>query len=76
MYKFDVKYTFDNYLEYYKFVLIKQRILRDLVFALFFVGIAVYWWIEFLTNFCNYYGTCFPNDELHYNSNVKETITC
>lgn len=53
MYKFDVKYTFDNYLEYYKFVLIKQRILRDLVFALFFVGIAVYWWIDTSENTAN-----------------------
>lgn len=53
MYKFDVKYTFDNYLEYYKFVLIKQRILRDLIFALFFVGIAIYWWIDTSENTAN-----------------------
>jgi hypothetical protein len=53
MYKFDVKYTFDNYLEYYKFILIKQRILRDLIFALFFVGIAVYWWIDTSENTAN-----------------------
>lgn len=53
MHKFDVKYTFDNYLEYYKFVLIKQRIFRDLLFALFFVGIAVYWWIDTSENTAN-----------------------
>lgn len=68
MHKFDVKYTFDNYLEYYKFVLIKQRILRDMVFALFFVGIAVYWWIDaseetannFLPIFAVAMGVLFP----------------
>ena len=53
MHKFDVKYTFDNYLEYYKFVLIKQRVLRDLVFALFFVGIAIYWWVDTSENTAN-----------------------
>lgn len=53
MHKFDVKYTFDNYLEYYKFVLIKQRILRDLIFALFFVGIAIYWWVDTSENTAN-----------------------
>ena len=68
MHKFDVKYTFDNYLEYYKFVLIRQRILRDFVFALFFVGIAVYWWIDaseetannFLPIFAVAMGVLFP----------------
>ena len=53
MHKFDVKYTFDNYLEYYKFVLIRQRILRDFIFALFFVGIAIYWWIDKSENTAN-----------------------
>ena len=32
MHKFDVKYTYDNYFEYYKFVLIRQRILKDCLF--------------------------------------------
>lgn len=53
MYKFDVKYTFENYLEYYKFVLIKQRIVRDCVFAVFFFAIAAYWWIEPSENTAN-----------------------
>ena len=53
MHKFDVKYTFDNYLEYYKFVLIKQRIVRDCIFALFFVGIAIYWWLDTSENTAN-----------------------
>lgn len=46
MYKFDVKYTFDNYYEYYKFVLIKQRIVRDLVFCALFIAVAIYWWVD------------------------------
>ena len=53
MHKFDVKYTFENYLEYYKFVLIKQRILRDFIFALFFVAIAIYWWVDTSENTAN-----------------------
>ncbi len=46
MHKFDVKYTFDNYYEYYKFILVKQRALRDIIFSLLFVGIAIYWFID------------------------------
>ncbi len=46
MHKFDVKYTFDNYYEYYKFILVKQRVLRDIIFSLLFVGIALYWLID------------------------------
>lgn len=46
MYKFDVKYTLDNYFEYYKFLLIKQRILRDVIFGLVFVGVAIYFWVD------------------------------
>ena len=46
MYKFDVKYTLDNYFEYYKFLLVKQRILRDVIFGLVFVGVAVYFWVD------------------------------
>ena len=39
MHKFDVKYSFDNYYEYYKFALVKQRILRDIIFSVLFIGI-------------------------------------
>lgn len=46
MHKFDVRYSFDNYYEYYKFALIKQRILRDIIFSVLFVGIAVYWLVD------------------------------
>lgn len=46
MYKFDVKYTFDNYYEYYKFILIRQRLLRDAMFCALFIGVAVYWWVD------------------------------
>lgn len=68
MYKFDVKYTFDNYLEYYKFVLIKQRIYRDLIFCILFIGIAIFWWVDggentegnFLPIFALLMGVVFP----------------
>jgi len=50
MFKFDVRYTIENYYEYYKFVLVKQRIFRDLFFSLLFVGIAVYWWVDTTEN--------------------------
>lgn len=46
MYKFDVKYTIENYFEYYKFLLVKQRILRDVIFGLVFVGVAIYFWVD------------------------------
>ena len=46
MHKFDVRYSFDNYYEYYKFALIKQRILRDIIFSVLFVAIAIYWWVD------------------------------
>lgn len=46
MYKFDVRYSFDNYYEYYKFVMIKQRIYRDLIFCVLFIGIAIFWWVD------------------------------
>ena len=46
MHKFDVRYSFDNYYEYYKFALIKQRILRDLIFSVSFFGIAIYWRVD------------------------------
>ena len=46
MHKFDVKYSFDNYYEYYKFALVKQRILRDIIFSVLFIGIAIYWWVD------------------------------
>ena len=46
MYKFDVKYSLEDYYEYYKFLLIKQRILRDIIFGLVFVGVAIYFWVD------------------------------
>lgn len=46
MHKFDVKYTYDNYYEYYKFVLIRQRILKDVLFFILFAAVAVYWWVD------------------------------
>ena len=46
MYKFDVKYTFDNYLEYYKFVLIKQRIYRDLIVSFLFLFFGLFCLID------------------------------
>ena len=46
MHKFDVKYTFDNYYEYYKFVLIKQRMVRDIIFCILFCAIGVYFLVD------------------------------
>ena len=46
MYKFDVKYTLENYFEYYKFLIIKQRIYRDMILSLVFFGIAIYWFVD------------------------------
>ncbi len=46
MHKFDVKYTYDNYFEYYKFVLIRQRILKDCLFFVLFVGVGLYWLLD------------------------------
>ena len=46
MHKFDVKYTYDNYYEYYKFVLIRQRIIKDCLFFALFVGVGLYWLID------------------------------
>ena len=46
MYKFDVKYTLDNYYEYYKYVLVKQKIVRDLLFCFLFIAFALYLWID------------------------------
>ena len=46
MYKFDVKYTFDNYYEYYKYTLIKSRIVKDLFFCLVFFGFAAYLFVD------------------------------
>lgn len=50
MYKFDVRYTLNNYLEYYKFLIIKQRFYRDMILSLVFFGIAVYWFIDTTDN--------------------------
>ena len=46
MYEFDVKYTLENYLEYYKYVLFKSKWWRDVIFMVLFIGIAVYWWVD------------------------------
>ena len=46
MYNFDVKYTFDNYYEYYKYTLIKSRILKDSIFCLVFFAFAAYIFID------------------------------
>lgn len=46
MYKFDVRYTFENYYEYYKQVLINQRIVKDIIFALMFIGVGVFWLVN------------------------------
>lgn len=50
MYKFDVKYTLENYYEYYKFLIIKQRIFRDMILSLVFFGIAIYWFVDTSSN--------------------------
>lgn len=68
MHKFDVKYTFDNYYEYYKFTLIKQRIVKDLIFSLVFIALAIYWWVDTSETTANeilpflsiVMGICFP----------------
>ena len=46
MHKFDVKYTFDNYYEYYKYTLIKSRILKDSIFCIVFFAFAAYIFID------------------------------
>ena len=46
MYNFDVKYTFDNYYEYYKYTLIKSRILKDSIFCIVFFAFAAYIFID------------------------------
>ena len=50
MYKFDVRYTLNNYLEYYKFLIIKQRFYRDMILSLVFFGIAIYWFVDTTEN--------------------------
>ena len=46
MYNFDVKYTFENYYEYYKYTLIKSRILKDSIFCIVFFAFAAYIFID------------------------------
>ena len=68
MYKFDVKYTLENYFEYYKFLIIKQRIYRDMILSLVFFGIAIYWFVDTSDNtngillpiFALFMGVLFP----------------
>ena len=50
MYKFDVRYTLNNYLEYYKFLIIKQRFYRDMILSLVFFGIAIYLFVDTTEN--------------------------
>ena len=46
MHNFDIKYTLDDYYEYYSFVMFKQRMIREIIFFTLFVGIGVYWLID------------------------------
>lgn len=46
MYKFDVKYTKDDYLEYYKYILITRKIFRNIIFTILFFAIAIYWLLD------------------------------
>lgn len=46
MFRFDVKYTFDNYMEFYKNVLVKKDIIRNIIFAIFFVGLGIMFLVQ------------------------------
>jgi len=46
MYEFDVDYLNEEYMEYYKDVLITRKIVRNIVFVLIFVAIAVVYWVD------------------------------
>ncbi len=46
MYEFDVDYLNEEYMEYYKNVLITRKIVRNIVFVLIFVAIAVVYWVD------------------------------
>lgn len=46
MYKFDVKYTLENYLEYYKYSLFRSKIFRDLIFMIIFVAFGVFFLVD------------------------------
>ncbi len=46
MYQFDINYTHKEYMEYYKDVLITRKILRNVIFVLLFVAIAIVWWVD------------------------------
>ena len=43
MHKFDIKYKLEDYYEYYKFIMFRQRLIRESLFFFIFVGIGVYW---------------------------------
>ena len=46
MFTFDIDYTNEEYMEYYKDVLITRKIVRNIIFILIFVAIAVIWWVD------------------------------
>lgn len=65
MYKFDVKYKFENYLEYYKYALIKSKMWRDILFAVMFIAIGIYWIVSkqkttYVAYFCFAFGIIIP----------------
>ena len=43
MHKFDIKYTLDDYYEYYKHIMFRQRLVRDFLFFAIFVAVGIYW---------------------------------
>ncbi len=46
MYEFDVNYTNEEYMEYYVDILIKRKIVRNVVFVLLLLGIAAFWFFD------------------------------
>lgn len=46
MFTFDINYTNEEYMEYYKDILITRKIVRNIIFILIFVAIAVIWWVD------------------------------
>lgn len=46
MHKFDVKYTLDNYVEYYRFVLLKKNLIKNIIFVILFLAIGIFWLVD------------------------------
>ena len=46
MYKFDINYTNEEYMEYYKNILITRKIVRNVIFIFIFIAISVAWWVD------------------------------